>query len=167
MLFSGANHVCIVTADLDAAVRRWADRYGVAPWRVFSYDRSNMHAKVDGEPVEYGMRAALAQLGPTFRIELIEPLDERSLYAESLRAHGGADHVHHMRLDVPDFAGARDELTALGLPVRLEADFRGGSPDGPTFHATYFDAGDDLGFLLEIGSAPPGFSMPDPDYVYP
>jgi hypothetical protein len=31
----------------------------------------------------------------------------------------------------------------------------------------YFDATDDLGFLLEIAEAPPGFSMPRPDYVYP
>jgi hypothetical protein len=31
----------------------------------------------------------------------------------------------------------------------------------------YFDTTYDLGFLLEIGQAAPGFSMPDPDYVYP
>jgi hypothetical protein len=31
----------------------------------------------------------------------------------------------------------------------------------------YFDTTDDLGFLVEVGQAAPGFSMPDPDYVYP
>jgi methylmalonyl-CoA/ethylmalonyl-CoA epimerase len=59
-VFTGVNHICIVTADLDGAVRRWWDRYGIGPWRVFSYDRSNMRAKVDGEAVEVKMRAALA-----------------------------------------------------------------------------------------------------------
>lgn len=56
--FTGANHICVVTSDLDGAVRRWWDRYGIGPRRVFSYDRSNMRAKVDGVAVEFKMRAA-------------------------------------------------------------------------------------------------------------
>ena len=116
---------------------------------------------------DFKMRVALAQLGPAFRIEIIEPLDDRSLYAASLRQSGGADHIHHVRLDVSDFAGARNELGALGLEVRFDATFRGGSPDGHRVRGMYFDARDDLGFLLEIAEAPPGFSMPQPDYVYP
>jgi methylmalonyl-CoA/ethylmalonyl-CoA epimerase len=166
-LFSGPNHLCIVTADIDAAVRRWWDRYGIGPWRVYSYDRANMQAKVDGEPVEFEMRAALAQLGPAFRIEIIQPLDEQSPYAETLRRSRGVDHVHHVRLDVPDFDRTRDELLALGLPVRLEASFKGGPADERRARAMYFDASDDLGLVLEIGDVPAGFSMPEPDYVYP
>jgi methylmalonyl-CoA/ethylmalonyl-CoA epimerase len=166
-VFSGPNHICIVTADLDGAVRRWWDRYRVGPWRVFTYDRSNMEATIDGEPADFEMRAALAQLGPAFRMEIIQPLDDRSHYAASLRENGEADHIHHVRLDVPDFAGARDELQALGLAVRFDASFRGSSPDGDRVRGMYFDATGDLGFLLEIAEAPPGFSMPEPDYVYP
>ena len=82
---------------------------------------------MNGSPVDFKMRAALAQLGPAFRLEIIQPLDE--LYAESLSRAGGADHVHHVRLDVPDFAGTRDHLIALGLPVRLEASFKGSSSE--------------------------------------
>jgi len=165
-MFRGANHICIVTADLDRAVRRWWDRYRVGPWSVFSYDSSNMQAKVNGRPVDFKMRAALAQLGPAFRLELIQPLDELNPYADTLSRAGGADHVHHVRLDVPDFARTRDELVDLGLPVRLEASFTGGSPEH-RFQAMYFDARDDLGLLLEIGQASAGFSMPEPDYIYP
>ena len=165
-MFSGPNHICIVTADLDGAVRRWWDRYRVGPWRVFTYDRSNMDAAIDGEPAEFEMRVALAQMGPAFRVEIIQPLDDRSLYAASLRESDGADHIHHVRLDVPDFARAEDELRALGLAVRFDGSFRGRSPDGDV-RGMYFDATGDLGFLLEIGDAPPGFCMPEPDYVYP
>jgi methylmalonyl-CoA/ethylmalonyl-CoA epimerase len=166
-LFAGANHICIVTADLDGAVRRWWDRYRVGPWRVFTYDRSNMDATIDCQPADFRMRAALAQLGPAFRVEIIQPLDDRSLYAASLRKNGGADHIHHVRLDVWDFAGARTDLEALGLDIRFDATFTGKSPDGDRVRGMYFDATDDLGFLLEIAEAPPGFSMPNPDYVYP
>jgi methylmalonyl-CoA/ethylmalonyl-CoA epimerase len=166
-LFAGANHICIVTADLDGAVRRWWDRYRVGPWRVFTYDRSNMDATIDCQPADFRMRAALAQLGPAFRVEIIQPLDDRSLYAASLRTNGGADHIHHVRLDVSDFAGARTDLEALGLDIRFDGTFTGKSPDGDRVRGMYFDATEDLGFLLEIAEAPPGFSMPNPDYVYP
>ena len=70
-LFSGGNHICIVTADLDRTIRRWWDSCRVGPWRVFSYDSSNMQASVNGSPADFKMRAALAQLGPTFRLEII------------------------------------------------------------------------------------------------
>jgi methylmalonyl-CoA/ethylmalonyl-CoA epimerase len=166
-MFTGANHICVVTADLDGAVHRWWDRFRVGPWRVFTYDRSNMEATMDGHPVDFEMRVALAQLGPAFRIEIIQPLDDQSLYAASLRKSGGADHIHHVRLDVSDFAGARTDLEALGLDIRFDASFTGKSPDGDRVRGMYFDATDDLGFLLEVAEAPPGFSMPSPDYVYP
>ena len=55
----------------------------------------------------------------------------------------------------------------MTFPVRLDATFRDASGNGDSVRAMYFDTTDELGFLLEIGDAPPGFSMPDPDYVYP
>ena len=149
-LFSGANHICVVTEDVDAAVRRWWDRYRIGPWRVFSYDGSNMELRRDGEILEVRMRAALAQLGPTFRVEIIQPLDDGNVYAEALRRSGGADHVHHMRLDVPDFQRTRSALLSLGLPVRLDAEFTGGSPEGSRLRGMYFDATDDLGLHLSV-----------------
>jgi hypothetical protein len=68
---------------------------------------------------------------------------------------------------VPDFGDARDALMELGLPLRLQADFLGGAMKGPPLQAMYFDTSHDLGFLVEIGSVPAGFVMPEPDYVYP
>jgi hypothetical protein len=94
-------------------------------------------------------------------------MDERSHYAEALRRNGGEDHVHHVRLDVPEFTRTKDELVALGLPVRFDATFKGGSPEGNRVRGMYFDTIGELGFLLEIGDAQPGFLMPEPDYVYP
>jgi len=166
-LFTGGNHICIATRDIDRAVRVWWDRYGVGPWRVFSYDATNMRATVEGRPTDFRMRAGLAQLGPHFRIEIIEPLDERSPYAKSLADHDGADHIHHVRLDVAEFAGALGHLRELGLNTILHAQFKAGSADGLQVTGTYLATEADLGFILEIADVPPGFSMPEPDYVYP
>lgn len=164
-LFTGGNHICIATRDLDRAVRVWWDRYGVGPWRVFRYDASNMD--VEGRPAQFEMRAALAQLGPGFRIEIIEPLDDGSPYAESLERHGGADHIHHVRLDVTDFGEAFRRLRDLGLETRLNATFAGADAGGPRVSGAYLGTEAELGFTLEIAEIPPGFAMPEPEYVYP
>jgi methylmalonyl-CoA/ethylmalonyl-CoA epimerase len=165
-VFTGGNHVCVVTGDLDRAVRTWADRYGVGPWRVFAYDADTMTAEVDGEQTHFAMRAALCNLGPSFRLEIIQPHDDRSPYARSLAEHDGRDHLHHVRLDVADFAGASEKLAGLGLPKLLEATFKGGD-DRSRAHCRYFDTTGELGFLVEVAGLPEGFVMAEPQYVYP
>jgi catechol 2,3-dioxygenase-like lactoylglutathione lyase family enzyme len=167
-MFSDINHICIVTNDLDRAVRTWADRYGVGPWSVYTKDASNMSAVVDGEPTEFAMRVALASVSSTSRIEIIQPLDDRSPYARSLERTGGVDHIHHVRFDVDDYdvalARMRDDL---GLRATLCARFSGAPGVDGAFVGTYFATEDDLGLVVEIGHAPDGFSMPAPECVYP
>lgn len=164
-MLTGLNHLCVVTGDLDRTIRTWADRYGVAPWSIWTKDASNMSAVVEGRPTEFAMRVALASLPSGVRIELIQPLDERSPYAESLAGHGGADHVHHLRFDVENYDAAAGRLrNDLGLRTMLHARFAGAEGE---FAGTYFDTSSDLGFVLEIGGAPEGFAMPAPEDVYP
>jgi methylmalonyl-CoA/ethylmalonyl-CoA epimerase len=160
--FTGLNHICIATRDLDRAVATWFDRYGIGPWRIWTKDASNMRAAP-----EFAMRVALADLSPTTRIELIEPLDDRSPYAQSLDRHGDADHVHHIRLDVDDYGAALGSLAELGLERVLEADFAGAEGIDSRVRSTYLSTERDLGFLLEIADVPDGFAMPPPERTYP
>jgi methylmalonyl-CoA/ethylmalonyl-CoA epimerase len=163
-VFTGINHVCIATRDLDRAVRVWADRYGVGPWSIYTKDGSNMTAAVHGAPTEFAMRVALASLPSGARIEIIEPLDDGSPYAQSLAANGGADHVHHVRFDVADYDAAAARLRGLGLTEIMDARFAGA---GGSFAGTYFATQSDLGLVVEVGGAPAGFAMPPPERVYP
>jgi catechol 2,3-dioxygenase-like lactoylglutathione lyase family enzyme len=160
--FTGLNHICIATRDLDRAVAIWFDRYGIGPWRIWTKDASNMRSVP-----EFAMRVALAELSPTTRIELIQPLDERSPYAQSLERHCGADHVHHIRFDVDDYVAARTRLADLGLEPLIDADFAGADGIESRVRATYFSTEHELGFLLEIADVPDGFAMPPPESAYP
>jgi catechol 2,3-dioxygenase-like lactoylglutathione lyase family enzyme len=166
-MFTGANHVGFVTGDLRRAVSVWSDRYGVGPWHVWTKDDSNMSALVGGRPERFAMRVALCALPSGFRLELIQPLDERGPYAASLARHDGRDHMHHLRLDVADYGDARARLGGLGLDVLLDASFTGARGVDSEVSATYFDTTDDLGLLLEIARVPPGFAMPEPELVVP
>jgi methylmalonyl-CoA/ethylmalonyl-CoA epimerase len=165
-IFTGINHVSIVTRDLDAAIRRYADGYGIKPWSVYTYDDSNMSVQLAGRETPFRMRVGLCHVGPTTRFELIQPLDELSPYAQALSEHGGAEHVHHIRLDVADYDDAVGHLRARGLPTILEGRFAGGIP-GVHSDACYFGTEGDLGFIVEVARRPPDFPMQEPDYVYP
>jgi catechol 2,3-dioxygenase-like lactoylglutathione lyase family enzyme len=166
-VFTGINHICITTRDIDRAVRIWADRYGVGPWRLYTFDPSTMSVSVDGEAIEFGMRVALCQFGPATRVEIIQPLDDdRSPYAKSLNAHDGADHVHHIRLDVDNYEGSLEQLDGLGIQRSLSGRY-GGEDPGIRSWATYLATEADLGFTAEVAYMPPGWTMAEPDYVYP
>lgn len=161
------NHVCIVTHDLDRAVRTWADGYGMGPWNLWTKDATNMKVKVDGEPTEFALRVGLCQVSATFRLEIIQPLDDRSPYARSLAERNGADHIHHVRFDVEDYAAACDRLSGLGLRRVFEGEFDGAPGVSGKFVGTYYGTEDELGFIVEIGQSPSEFAMPEPEAVYP
>lgn len=127
-----------------------------------------MRTRLDGHPVQFAFRVALAQLSPSARIEIIQPLDGRSPYAESLERHRGADHVHQIRLDVADFAASRDALSGeLGLEAFMTAQFDGVPGSRAKLECAYFDTDSDLGFVTEIVGADAGFAMPEPEAIYP
>jgi hypothetical protein len=72
-----------------------------------------------------------------------------------------------VRLDFSDYGEALAAAADAGAGVKMSAEFAGGGADGLSFKATYVDTAADLGFLLELGEAPAGFTMPRPESVYP
>ena len=152
----------IVTRDLARAIRVWADTYGVGPWQVFEFDGSNMTDRtVGGAPVDYAMKIALAMLGPMM-LELIEPLDERSIYWTSLEQHGGRDHVHHILCGTDDYAASLDHFKAIGVEASQTGHM---TQTDATF--AYLDTEADLGLALEIVAMPAELNLPEPIEVYP
>ena len=166
-VFTGVDHLGIVTRDLDAALRRWTAQYGVGPWQVFAYDETAMEATYCGVTGALPMLAALCSLNDRFRLELIQPLTATGPYHDSLLAHGDGDHLHHVRLATAVPTDAQAALARNGNDVVFDAAFAGSDPAGARFRARYYDTVADLGFLLEVGDPPDGFRMPEPSRVYP
>ena len=166
-VFTGADHLGVVTRDLDAAIRTWADHYGVGPWQVYEYDETTMQATYCNVTGALPMLAALCSLNDTFRLEVIQPLTEAGPYHDSLLAHADADHLHHIRLAAADPSAAQAALARRGNDVVYDAAFAGADAVGPRLHARYYDTVPDLGFLLEVVERPASFAMPDPVRIYP
>ncbi len=155
--FTETLQIALVVRDLEAAMRTYVTEYGIGPWAIYEFNSDNVeNMTADGNPLESAWRLALARVGQV-HWELIQPLDDRSTYAEFLAERG--EGVHHIGVAVPSFDEAIAAVTAKRREIVL-----GGRYNGVTF--AYLPTGDDLGVITEIFDAAPGDDQ-EPDSVYP
>jgi methylmalonyl-CoA/ethylmalonyl-CoA epimerase len=155
-VFTDTIQVAVVVRDLDAAMRTYVHDYGIGPWEIYGFDPGNVaDMREDGERVERAWRLAIAYVGEV-QWELIEPLDEESVYARFLAENGGG--LHHVGVSVPDFDGTLAEQAGRGNGVLLGGEYKG-------IRFAYLDTVGDLGFVTEIFSGAPGADQ-RPDATY-
>ncbi len=126
------NHVAIAVPDLAAATSLYRDTLG---------------AKVS-DPVaqpDHGVTVVFVEL-PNTKIELLEPLDEKSPIADFLKRNevGG---VHHVCYEVEDIIAARDQLKENGTRVLGDGEPRIGAHGKPVL---FLHPKDFCGTLVEI-----------------
>jgi Glyoxalase/Bleomycin resistance protein/Dioxygenase superfamily len=155
-VFTGVLQVCVVVRDLDEAMRVYWDGYGIGPWEVYEFNPQTVQNMTrDEQPSEHAMRLAVTMVG-NLQWELIEPLDDNSIYADFLRDHGPG--LQHVAMGVADYSQTIDLMHAKGHGV-----IQGGHYNGVSY--AYLSTDRDLGFVSEIyDSIPQGQK---PDRVYP
>jgi methylmalonyl-CoA/ethylmalonyl-CoA epimerase len=159
-LNNGVAQVAIIVEDLDRAVEHYWRMFGIGPWHFYTYGKPLVRKmSYHGEPAEYRMRVALSYLGPT-RIELIEPMEGDTVYADFVEAHGYG--VHHFGVLVDDMEEALAEAEAAGLVMTMDGSGFGRDGDG---HYAYLDTEDTLGVTIELIERPKR-RMP-PEKIYP
>ena len=156
------RQIYIVTRDLDACVRAYADRMGIGPWWIHEYaapDLRDTHYR--GAPGSFSMRLALAWTG-TLNWEVIEPLDGPSLYHDFLDAHGeGLQHVGVLLQDT----GMGWDACVAGIEARGFAQVMGGRWREVRF--CYFQTEESLKTTFELIHRPDGYVRPAPLRWYP
>lgn len=163
-VFTNVLQVGVVVRDLDDAVRRYADVYGIGPWRIYNFRGTQGNMVIRDQPATFAMRLAVCDIG-TVNWELIEPLGEAGTFAEFLRERG--EGIHHVCFATDDaeatIAHARS-CSPRGIGVLQAGSITAADPG---FRYTFMDTADDLGFIAEIWQVRPGFTRPPPDAVYP
>ena len=151
-VFTETMQIGIVVRDLDASLRRYVEDYGIGPWQVHEFDpetAKDMHEY--GQPVERPGRGAvtrfaIATVGQVMW-ELIEPLDEESIWARFLAEKG--EGVHHIAVATPNFDDAVAAQAERGNVLVLSGTFSG-------VDLAYLPTDRDLGVIVEIFSGMPG-----------
>lgn len=154
------NQVALVVEDLDAAVRRYWERFGIGPWRIYTYQAPLLKQMTyRGRRHDYRMRLALAQMGDVM-IELIQPLSDENIYIEHLRRKGPG--LHHVGVVVPSVDEAVADAERAGFRVLQSGRGHGLRGDGAF---TYMDTEDVLGMIVEFIEFPK--ERVAPEAVYP
>ena len=156
-LFTETLQLSIVVRDLEATMRSYVEEYGVGPWEIYEFGPGNVAAtEADEGAAGSAWRIAVTMVG-SVQWELVQPLDDRSMYAEHLRTKG--EGLHHVAVGGAAYREALDELRAKGRRVLL-----GGLYNGVTF--AYLSTDEDLKVITEIFDWPEGHTQA-PDAVYP
>ena len=159
--FTHVKQVAVVVRNLDDAMRRYTDRFGIGPWQIHEYRQWPVTQRGVTEAMDF--RIALTMVGPV-EWELVEPMDDRSIFAEFLRDHGeGVQHIAFGTTDPDGTLRYRDTGEDVG---RLGFGFVPGV-DGSRLEYIYFDTAAELGFVAEAHVIPPSWVRPEPAATYP
>ena len=152
-VFTETLQIALVVRDLEATLRTYVEEYGIGPWEIYEFGPETVS---ELHPAGCAWRLAVTMVG-SVQWELIEPLDDRSIYAEFLAAKG--EGVHHVAVGGKAYRrGARRD--AGQGPPRAP----GRRYNGVTF--AYLSTDEDLGVITEIFDWPDGLTQ-EPDSVYP
>jgi methylmalonyl-CoA/ethylmalonyl-CoA epimerase len=142
-VFTETLQIAIVVRDLEAAMRTYVDDYGIGPWDIHEFNPGNVKdLREYGQPVERSWRLAVAMVGQVMW-ELIEPLDDESVYARFLAEKG--EGVHHIGVAAPAFDETVAAQAKRGHGVVLSGEFNG-------IRVAYLATDRDLGVIIEIFS---------------
>ena len=135
--------VGLVVKDLDATVKTYADEFGVEPWNISEYnDKTTKDMKVYGESVNCSFMVATVKIGDT-EMELIQPKDEKSIFAEFLRLYG--EGFHHVTYKVGNYEKAKARFRDIGISIA-----QSGSKDGQEF--IYYNSLNEFKHIMKIKS---------------
>ncbi len=142
-IFNQAHHICIVVADIAAAMRYY-ERLGIGPWHDYPPLSDFTDLKM---PDPDGFRRLIFKYAdlPNLQLQLCEPGPADTPQRRFLDSKGPG--VFHVGFSVGDLNLAEQAGKAVGLEPLM----RGRRPDGSGF--TYFDTADDAGVILEVRKA--------------
>lgn len=165
-LFTNINQVCFIVRDVDAAVRMFADGLGIGPWLVVNFGVREGDAAYNANAVpvkdtvlygkyvgSYALRIGICDMKGT-QIELIQPLDDKSLFALYAREMGvGGQHI------CTNFTGSFEEIldtmAAAGFPLSQLARIDNKEDCAFVDHMRL------LGTHIELQRRPDDFTKPD------
>lgn len=144
-IFKRITQIGLVSYDARAMAQRCWNEMDIGPWSFVQLDRETVSdMMVHGRRVDHAMLIGHATFGD-IDWEVIQPLDDKSIYAEHLRTKG--EGLHHILFGVDNYDNARGLLTAKGF-----AEIASGRWNGNPY--SYFDTQRTLGCLAEIWSPP-------------
>jgi catechol 2,3-dioxygenase-like lactoylglutathione lyase family enzyme len=143
--FNNFVQIGAVVADLDQSIKGLTEIFGIGPFRVIDWPpagRKDIQRFYYGQPASFTARMAFTELGPV-ELELIQPLEGESIWADFLAVHGPG--IHHIRFNVLDLDPVVEYLGERGIGI---AQMGSGIRPGTVW--ANFDTESHVGFTIEV-----------------
>ena len=159
-LFNKFVQIGVVVADLDTAIKHLEETFGIGPFRTIDWppeERSDIERFYYAEPGNFTARMAFTELGPV-ELELIQPKEGKSIWADFLHEKGGG--IHHIRFNVDELEPVQEYLATHDiLPAQHGSGIRPGT------HWMNFGSEGLVGFVIEIMKVAPGTDGRTPQII--
>ena len=158
--FKECVQIGVVVRDLDRAIRGLTEIFGMGPFRSIYWPpegRTDIEKFYHGRPGNFTARMAFTELG-SVELELIQPLEGDSIWADFLEEHG--EGIHHIRFNVLDMAPVVEYLAGQSIEVAQM-----GSGIRPGTAWANFGSEDKVGFIIEVMNMLPGTDGRTPQIV--
>ncbi len=157
-MFKNVLQVAVVVENLDESMKNYWEIYGIGPWKIYTFNKSTVKEMIVRDKyVNYEMKLALCDIG-NVQWELIEPLDDKSIYYEFLKKHGHG--LHHVAFAVDNYEKTINHFKQKNIGV-----LQGGLWNGLKY--TYLDSEASLSTIAEIYQISKDFEWPQPQATYP
>ena len=136
--------VCIIVRDVERTARNYVDILGFEmPDEIqITREHDHTHALYYGQPTNARAKIICFEIGK-IQYELLQPLDEGSVWMDFLKQHG--EGVHHIAFFVPKTDAAAKSFAEYGYHITQQGLFT-----GQTGMYTYLDTERDLGTVIEL-----------------
>jgi len=138
------SQIGVVVKDVEKAVGFYESIFGLGPFEVYEFVPENHWFMEVPSPLKLKMgKAAWGEI----ELELIQPLEGRSLHKNFLEAHG--EGLQHLGFDVPNYDEMFDNFIRAGFQplMRAETNY---AVYGGYLKACYFDTHRIGGIIFEI-----------------
>ncbi len=135
------SQIAIVVEDARATAKHYEELLNIGPWTFVELNPDTVSdMTVYGQPQPHAMLTAHAAVGD-MDWEIIQPLDDVSLYAQHLREQG--EGLHHVLFEVDDYDQTVAALKASGCEEATRGDWLGKG------RYCYFDTRKKLATIIE------------------
>jgi 4-hydroxyphenylpyruvate dioxygenase-like putative hemolysin len=138
------SQVGVVVRDVEKATTFYSDFFGLGPFTVYEF-KPDRHWFMD-EPSPLRLMMGKAMWGDV-ELELIEPLEGRSLHQEFLDSHG--EGLQHLGFNVPDYETIFNRMVRAGFQPLMRAESYL-EQYGGDLKACYFDTRRVGGVICEV-----------------
>lgn len=149
-VFTKITQICMVTSDIQKMIKNYEEKLGIGPFQIVVDGERGI-----GDPAEnltvYGKRqdfkviVASCQLGEV-EIELVQPLDDLSIYSDHLKKHGEGVINHISFVTEDENKSFRKVMMEEGVVSIMTGDTD--LEKGQSFE--YFDSGEFMGTIVEL-----------------